>query len=107
MPLVRKSLKEEFDYPVREPVDIGSAVVDGAEAWARLATGRRSYSALPVQDRVPLKWPIPGDTATVSSWLAELDDRIEIGTPVVRVALPDGRLWDLRSSRRGILRAQH
>jgi molecular chaperone DnaK len=107
MPLVRKRLAEEFDYPVREPVDIGCAVVDGAVAWARLARDRTAEPEPFMPDQVPLRWPIPGGVATVSSWLAERDGRIEVGDPVVRVSLPDGRLWDLRSGRRGILRAQH
>jgi WD40 repeat protein len=107
MPLVRKRLAKEFDYPVREPVDIGCAIVDGAVAWARLGGDRTTELERVSPAQVPLRWPIPGGVATVSSWFAERDDRIEVGDPVVRVSLPDGRLWDLRSSRRGILRAQH
>jgi molecular chaperone DnaK len=107
MPLVRRRLAEDFDYPLREPIDIGCAVVDGALAWARLAGDRTAEPERFTLDQVPLRWPIPGGVATVSSWLAERDDRIEVGDPVVRVSLPDGQLWDLHSSRGGILRAQH
>jgi molecular chaperone DnaK len=107
MPLVRKRLAEEFGYPVRVPTDIGWAVINGAVAWARLAGDRTAEPERFTLDQVPLRWQIPGGVATVSSWLAGRDDRIEVGDPIVRVSLPDGRLWDLRSSRRGFLRAQH
>jgi WD40 repeat protein/actin-like ATPase involved in cell morphogenesis len=107
MPLVRQRLAEEFDYPVRQPVDIGCAVIEGAVAWSRLAAERTTGPELFTLDQIPLRWSIPGGMATVSSWLAEANDRLEADDPIVRVALPDGRLWDLRSSRRGILHAQH
>jgi WD40 repeat protein/actin-like ATPase involved in cell morphogenesis len=107
MPLVRKRLAEEFDYPVREPVDIGCAVVDGAVAWARLADSRQTRPERFDLDPIPLRWPIPGGVATVSSWLAERGGRVQVGDTIVRVSLPDGRLWDLRSDRPGILRGQH
>jgi molecular chaperone DnaK len=107
MPLVRRRLAEELRYPVREPTDIGCAIVDGAVAWARLAGGRTAQPERFTLGQIPLRWPIPDDVATVSSWLTERDDRIEVGDPVVRVSLPDGQLLDLRSGRRGILLAQH
>jgi len=107
MPLVRKRVEEEFGYPMREPIDIGCAVVDGAEAWARLAGARTSSPDRLALDQVPLRWPVPGGVATVSSWLAESGDPIEAGDTIVRVSLSDGKLWDLKADRSGTLLAQH
>lgn len=107
MPLVRKRVEEELGYPMREPIDIGCAVVDGAEAWARLADGRTSGPDRLALDQVPLRWPIPGDVATVSSWLAERGDPIEAGDTIARVSLSDGKLWDLKTDRPGTLLARH
>jgi WD40 repeat protein len=107
MPLVRKRVEEEFGYPMREPIDIGCAVVDGAEAWARLALGRTSDPDRLALDQVPLRWPVPGGVATVSSWLAERGDPVETGDTVVRVSLSDGKLWDLKADRPGTLLARH
>jgi Hsp70 protein len=107
MPLVRKRVEEEFGYPMREPIDIGCAVVDGAEAWARLAAGRTSGPDRLALDQVPLRWQVPGGVATVSSWLAERGDLVEAGDTVVRVSLSDGKLWDLKADRPGTLLARH
>jgi WD40 repeat protein len=107
MPLVRKRVEEEFGYPMREPIDIGCAVVDGAEAWARLAGARTSSPDRLALDQVPLRWPVPGGVATVSSWLAESGDPIEAGDTIVRVSLSDGKLWDLKAERPGTLLTQH
>ena len=110
MPLVDKSLRE-LGYPLRRPIDIGCAVIDGAEAWARQADGRRSPPERFVLDAVPLRWDIPGGEATVSSWLARPGERVEAGDTVVRVSLLagdlTGALWDLKADRPGILEAQH
>jgi molecular chaperone DnaK (HSP70) len=107
MPLVRKRMEEELGYPMREPIDIGCAVVDGAEAWARLAGGRKSSPARFALDQIPLRWPIPGGVATVSSWLAQPNDPVEAGDTIVRVSLSTGKLWDLKADRPGTLLAQH
>jgi WD40 repeat protein len=112
IPLVKRRL-EHLGYPVREPMDVSCAVVDGAVAWARLAADRSASPEQFVLDHMPLRWPIPGGKAgetgeaTVSSWLAQPGDHIEAGDAVVRVSLPSGELWDLRADRPGTLAAQH
>jgi molecular chaperone DnaK len=106
IPLVKKRLGN-LCYPVREPMDVSCAVVDGAVAWARLAADRTASPERFVLDHIPLRWPIPDGEATVSSWLAEPGDRIEVGETVVRVSLPNGELWDLRADRPGTLVGQH
>ncbi|HEX3958151.1 MAG TPA: Hsp70 family protein [Trebonia sp.] len=106
IPLVKERIME-LRYPVSEPVNESSAVIDGAAAWARLAADRRAAPSPFVLDDVPLRWPIPGERATVSSWLAEPEDRVNVGDTIVRVRLPGGELWDLRAGQPGTLVAQH
>ena len=106
IPLVRKRLRD-LRYPVREPMDVNCAVVDGAVAWARLAADRTASPDRFVLDRIPLRWPIPGGVATVSSWLAKPGDSIGVDDTVLRVALPNGELWDLRADRPGTLAERH
>jgi WD40 repeat protein len=106
IPLVRTRLRD-LRYPVREPMDVSCAVVDGAVAWARLAADRTASAERFALDRIPLRWPIPGDVAIVSSWLAEPGDPIGVGDAVLRVSLPNGELWDLRADRPGTLAERH
>jgi molecular chaperone DnaK (HSP70) len=106
IPLVKERIGE-LGYPISEPMDETSAVVDGAAAWARLGADRRVGPSPSTPEDTPLRWPIPGDRATVSSWLAEPKDRVNRGDTIVRVRLSDGELWDLQADERGILVAQH
>jgi WD40 repeat protein len=108
MQLVRRRL-DELDYPVRQPVNQDYAVIDGAVAWARLGRYRQACPEDLILDEIPLRWPIPGDRheATISTWLAQPGDTVRPGETIVRVALPDGALWDLKADRPGTLAAQH
>jgi hypothetical protein len=106
MPVVATRL-HSLGYQVRRPVSLDYAVIDGAVAWARLGVYRACGPEDLFLDRIPLRWPIPGDDATLSSWLAKPGDRIHPGDTLARVTLPGGALWDLKSSRHGVLESQH
>jgi molecular chaperone DnaK len=106
IPLVKKRIGE-LGYLISEPMNESTAVVDGAAAWARTAADRRAAPSQFVLDDVPLRWPIPGERARISSWLAEPEDGVNVGDTLVRVRLPNGELWDLRADRPGTLVAQH
>jgi molecular chaperone DnaK len=106
IPLVKERIIE-LGYPISEPITESSAVVDGAAAWARLAADRRAAPSTFVLDDIPLRWPIPAERATISSWLAEPEDGVAAGDTIIRVRLPNGELWDLRADQPGTLVAQH
>ena len=66
----------------------------GNQRVTRLAADRTASPERFALDRIPLRWPIPGGVAIVSSWRAKPGDPIAAGDTVLRVSLPNGELWD-------------
>ncbi|GAA2014600.1 hypothetical protein GCM10009839_07020 [Catenulispora yoronensis] len=106
IPLVEQHLSH-LGRPIRRPIDIGTAVADGAVEWARRGTDRVLDVEQTLPTHIPLRWPLPPGRVTVSTWLAGPGDRLRKGDPILRVAVPGGALWDLRADRPGTLEAQH
>jgi actin-like ATPase involved in cell morphogenesis len=108
MSLVVDAVTEAFrPVPVRRPGNPEFAVIDGATHWRQAGTERRARPAIREPGEIPLRWPIPGDVATVSRWLVDPGQPYESGAPLVRVALTDGAHWELCASAPGVLRQQH
>jgi hypothetical protein len=79
------------------------AVVRGAALWLP-HSGPRTVMARPSPDRmVPLVFTIPGGSGQLLRWLVEPTQPYDSGTPVARVRLASGAVWDLAARTRGTL----
>lgn len=108
MSLVQDAVTDAFrPVPVRRPGNPEFAVIDGATRWRQAADERRVTPAVHVPGEIPLRWPVPGDLATISRWLVDPGQSYDAGTPLVRVALTDGAHWELCATKPGTLRQQH
>jgi molecular chaperone DnaK len=108
MSLVVDAVTEAFrPVRVRRPGNPEFAVIEGATRWRQAATERRARPSVREPGEIPLRWPIPGDVATVSHWLVDPGQPYESGAPLVRVALTDGAHWELCATAPGVLRQQH
>lgn len=77
---------------------------------AKFAAGARDRLATPDQsapaDR-PLRWAIPGDTATFLRWLVNDGDSYRARQPVAEVRLASGTVMNLCDNEDGVLRGRH
>ena len=106
-PALTDALAAELKRPVHVAPDPELAVLLGAARFAarardRLATPDQSASA----DR-PLRWTIPGDTATFLRWLVNDGDSYRAGQPFAEVRLASGTVMNLCDSEDGVLHGRH
>ncbi|WP_298798356.1 Hsp70 family protein [uncultured Pseudonocardia sp.] len=95
MPLVAEAVAAELGLPVRFAKDVSTAVVQGAAEWARHAGDRVTSPAEPETSERPLRWDLPGGSATLVRWLIEPDAGFDAGTALASVRLADGTLHRL------------
>jgi WD40 repeat protein len=107
MPLVQRLVSDRLQISSHRAVALHHAVVDGGVVFARRRTERNVASVERSFEEIPLRWPIPGGRAVVSRWLLQRGTPFHAGTPLLRVALPEGPLWELRAHRAGILAQYH
>jgi molecular chaperone DnaK len=101
MPIVAEILGREIGRPLRQTDDPDLAVVRGAAQWA-MSNAVRQIPPLPhAPGTALLSWEAPH--GRLLRWLVPIGAPYEAGTPLVRVRLDDGSLWDLAASVAGRL----
>jgi actin-like ATPase involved in cell morphogenesis len=107
MPVVERAVKAALGRPVRMARAPQLAVVQGA---ARFAASAATRFAAPQPRRLtetPLRWRIPGESATLLRWRVAKDEAFATGQPLADVRLAGGAIWELRAGRPGRLQARH
>lgn len=101
MPIVAEILDRELGRPLRQTEDPDLAVVRGAAYWAR-SNAVRQIPPLPHPPGTALlSWKVPH--GRLLRWLIPVGARYAAGTPLARVRLDDGTLWDLTAGTAGQL----
>jgi actin-like ATPase involved in cell morphogenesis/WD40 repeat protein len=101
MPLVAEAVTAELGLPVRFARDVSTAVVHGAAEWAGHADARTAPPVEPAPDERPLRWNLPGGSATFVRWLVEPGASYEAGAVLATVRLADGTLHRLTAGDTG------
>ena len=101
MPIVAEILDRELGRPLRQTDDPDLAVVRGAAQWAR-SNAVRQIPPLPhLPGTALLSWEVPH--GRLLRWLVPVGTPYEAGTPLARVRLDDGTVWDLTANTAGQL----
>jgi molecular chaperone DnaK len=96
MPIVPSTLADDLKVPLRQTADPDLAVVRGAAVWAR-TQGTRTVAPLPYRPGTALlRWRLA--PAELLRWLIAPGQSYSVGTPLARVRLADGTIWDLTAS---------
>lgn len=102
MPVVTETVERALSRPLRFTKDPILAVVRGAASWVRARAG--DIHVLPhwpaKAGERPLRWEIPGGSATILRWLVEPGQIFDPETPLVAVRSMDGTIWRLISDDR-------
>jgi molecular chaperone DnaK len=103
MPLVASTVAHDLGVPLRQTPDPDLAVVRGAAVWAR-TQGTRTVAPLPYQPGTALlHWRLA--PAQLLRWLVAPGQSYQAGTPLARVRLADGTIWDLTARLPGTFEA--
>jgi hypothetical protein len=101
MPAVVETVRRAFERPLRHVDEPELATVRGAARWLG-HSGTRLIPPSPVTDGThPLQFAIPGGRARLLRWLVTPGDAYVAGTPLARVRLHTGALWDLTAATPG------
>jgi len=107
MPIVETAVTAELGRPIRTARAPQLAVVQGAARFAGAAATRFVRPQPRRVAEIPLRWQIPGKSATLLRWRAPVDDDFAAGQPLADVRLTSGAIWELRADRPGRLRSRH
>jgi hypothetical protein len=103
IPGLDRMLERGLGLPVAWLEEPELAVVRGAANWLP-RSGPRRVMARPAPERMtPLVFTIPGGSAQLLRWLVRPEEPYDEGTPLARVRLAGGALWDLTARARGTL----
>jgi actin-like ATPase involved in cell morphogenesis len=95
LPAVKQVLST-LGPPLRRPVDLDLAVVEGAANWATRASSRRLQPSSIEPGHRPLRWRLPiGQAAELERWLVQVGEIYTADLPLALVRLRDGSLWRL------------
>jgi Tol biopolymer transport system component/actin-like ATPase involved in cell morphogenesis len=107
MPIVTQTVEQSLGRPLRYARSPELAVVQGA---ARFAGAAQTRFAVPAKQRIPerpLRWRIPGDSATLLAWQVSPGDAFQVGQSLGQVRLTNGAIWELRADQPGRAGALH
>jgi WD40 repeat protein len=107
MPVVAQTIETKLGRPVRIARSPELAVVQGAARFAALAETR---FRIPVPQRMPerpLRWQLPGGSATLLRWRVASADVFDPGEVLGQIRLGDGSIWALKASRPGRVLGLH
>ncbi|WP_433222979.1 Hsp70 family protein [Dactylosporangium sp. CS-047395] len=107
MPAVEAAVRAALGRSVRFGRSRDLSVVQGAAAFAAAAATRSCAPVPPEPGETPLRWAVPGGTATFVRWLAGDGDQIFPGTALAEVRAGDGAIWRLTAAGDGVLRRRH
>jgi WD40 repeat protein/actin-like ATPase involved in cell morphogenesis len=107
MPVVATTVRDRLGLKPRTATHPQLAVVAGA---ARFAAAAGTRFALPRRQRTPerpLRWQLPGGSATLLDWSVAKGDRFASGQELGQVRLGSGAIWALRADRPGRVLSVH
>ncbi|PPK68520.1 Hsp70 protein [Actinokineospora auranticolor] len=107
MPVVTDTLNSRLGLPLRHVPDPTLAVVNGAAAWWAASGARVLPPVAMPKGAHPLSWELPPDGATLLRWLVRPGKKYVKDTPLARVRLADGTLWNLTAHSAGKLLQTH
>ncbi|WJK34642.1 Hsp70 family protein [Solwaraspora sp. WMMA2065] len=103
MPAVAQAVHDAFQRPLRQVEQPELATVHGAARWLPRSGPRTIRASTETTGMVPLSFGIPGGSARLHRWLVVPGQPYPAGTPLARVRLPGGALWDLVAATPGTL----
>jgi molecular chaperone DnaK len=103
MPAVAEAVHRAFNRPLRQVEDPELATVHGAARWLPRSGPRMIRASTETSRMTPLSFAIPGGSARLLRWLIVPGQPYPAGTPLARVRLPGGALWDLVAATPGTL----
>lgn len=103
MPAVAEAVLRAFNRPLRQVENPELATVQGAARWLPRSGPRMIRASTETSRMTPLSFVIPGGSARLLRWLIVPGQPYPAGTPLARVRLPGGALWDLVAASPGTL----
>ncbi|MFY1633814.1 Hsp70 family protein [Solwaraspora sp. WMMB335] len=103
MPAVAEAVQHAFNRPLRQVEEPELATVQGAARWLPRSGPRTIRASAETNQMVPLSFTIPGGSARLLRWLIVPGQPYPAGTPLARVRLTGGALWDLVAATAGTL----
>ncbi|WFE27013.1 Hsp70 family protein [Solwaraspora sp. WMMD791] len=103
MPAVADAVHRAFQRPLRQVEEPELATVQGAARWLPRSGPRVIRASTETTRMVPVSFAIPGGSARLLRWLIVPGQPYPAGTPLARVRLPGGALWDLAAGAPGSL----
>jgi WD40 repeat protein/actin-like ATPase involved in cell morphogenesis len=107
MPIVEQTVQKRLGRPLRNARSPELAVVQGAARFAAATATRFSVPRPPRLPERPLRWDIPGESATMLDCLARAGEQFAAGQAIGRVRLDSGAIWELRAGTPGRVRTWH
>ncbi|MDG4767542.1 Hsp70 family protein [Solwaraspora sp. WMMD406] len=103
MPAVAEAVHHAFGRPLRQVEEPELATVLGAARWLPRSGPRTIRASTDTSQMVPLSFVLPGGWAQLLRWLIVPGQPYPAGTPLARVRLAGGTLWDLVAATPGTI----